>query len=401
MSYSLAEKEQNIVNSYIAAALTTPDTAVATDSQLVLWSSEAGLSENASAALLNAATLVRNEPELHKLFRALHYGFFHTSEQIAEPDLETALGMKSARAFYLLLGLSGLNDLHQLYLKLNYSESMRSDISSDWGIWARHHFNNNNIQGLTWGILSWLRAHVRGEVLQFGRLQCNLALGFPGKLKVYRNLKNNSVVAVSDPGQQCNGAGYLADKDEKVVFTTILEQNGRILTGHRINPRGFIQPQTEQFDLTEYCLELQDNDPVINLHIPESGPLSLSSCAKSVEAMREFFLAKYPEYKFKAFVCFSWLLDGQLHNVLPPESNIIKFQNAGYVFPFTASSDAVFRVFGTKAAQNGYKSVPHTSSMQRRLANYLDLGNRFRQGGIFLLNADLPWGTNPYISQPE
>ncbi|MEG1979896.1 MAG: hypothetical protein RR060_04175, partial [Victivallaceae bacterium] len=108
MSYCLAEKEQNVVNSYIAAALTTPDTAVATDSQLILWSSEAGLNENATNALLNAATLVRNEPELHKLFRALHYGFFHTSNQIAEPDLESALGLRDTRAFYLLLGLSGL-----------------------------------------------------------------------------------------------------------------------------------------------------------------------------------------------------------------------------------------------------------------------------------------------------
>ncbi|MEG1979562.1 MAG: hypothetical protein RR060_02495, partial [Victivallaceae bacterium] len=261
--------------------------------------------------------------------------------------------------------------------------------------------NNNSIQGLDWGILSWLRAHVQGEVLQFGRLQCNLAMGFPGKLKVYRNLKNNAVIAISDAGQKCNGAGYLVNQTEKVIFTTTLEQDGNFLTGHRINPKGFIQSQTERFDLTEYRLELQDNDPVINLHIPENGPLSVSSCAKSVEAMREFFHTKYPEYRFKAFVCFSWLLDGQLHNVLPPESNIIKFQNAGYVFPFSAGSDAVFRVFGTKAAQNGYQSVPHTSSMQRRLANYLDLGNRFRQGGIFLLNADLPWGSNPYLHPTE
>ena len=48
-------------------------------------------------------------------------------------------------------------------------------------------------------------------------------------------------------------------------------------------------------------------------------------CKKSIEEAKKFFNDYFPEFDYKAFVCDSWLLDNDLKEFLPADSNIIKF----------------------------------------------------------------------------
>jgi len=62
-----------------------------------------------------------------------------------------------------------------------------------------------------------------------------------------------------------------------------------------------------------------------NTHIPESGPLDPAACDASFARAVAFFRARGDETT-AAFECHSWLLDPQLAEYLPAESNILNFQ---------------------------------------------------------------------------
>ena len=78
-------------------------------------------------------------------------------------------------------------------------------------------------------------------------------------------------------------------------------------------------------------------EPVLEVHIPEEGPLSPEMADASFLAAEGFFAKYFPEYNYKYLTCHSWLLDPTLKELLKPESNILLFQNR---FDLTAKEES-------------------------------------------------------------
>lgn len=74
-------------------------------------------------------------------------------------------------------------------------------------------------------------------------------------------------------------------------------------------------------------LQHQRGDSEISLHIPDAGPLSPDAVTASLDEGRAFFPRHFPGERYTAFACGSWLLDPQLREYLPADSNIIRFQD--------------------------------------------------------------------------
>ena len=87
---------------------------------------------------------------------------------------------------------------------------------------------------------------------------------------------------------------------------------------------------------------VKTGDNVLEIHIPEGGPLSKEACQKSIEAAKKFFKEYFPEFEYKCFTCHSWLLDASLEKFLKPESNILQI---GRMFDTVhiEKSDAILR----------------------------------------------------------
>jgi hypothetical protein len=67
-------------------------------------------------------------------------------------------------------------------------------------------------------------------------------------------------------------------------------------------------------------------DPVLSIHIPEyTGPLTPAAVDASLTWARRFFKTHFPQLRYQAAVCHSWLLDPQLTQYLPAGSNIAHF----------------------------------------------------------------------------
>jgi len=75
-----------------------------------------------------------------------------------------------------------------------------------------------------------------------------------------------------------------------------------------------------------------------NTHIPESGPLDPAACDESFARAVAFF-GERGDTTTRGFVCHSWLLDDQLAEYLPAESNILRFARR-FTLTDTETTDA-------------------------------------------------------------
>lgn len=85
----------------------------------------------------------------------------------------------------------------------------------------------------------------------------------------------------------------------------------------------------------------------LSTHIPQSGPLTPESVDEALSLARAFFAAHFPDQPVVEFFCSSWLLDPQLVEVLPPASNMVRFQQRWHdvVAKSDGNADALFFVF--------------------------------------------------------
>jgi hypothetical protein len=66
--------------------------------------------------------------------------------------------------------------------------------------------------------------------------------------------------------------------------------------------------------------------PALSVHIPATGPMTPRLCDESFAQTPDFFGRYFPEEGYRHAVCTSWLLDPQLAEYLPEDSNIVRFQ---------------------------------------------------------------------------
>jgi hypothetical protein len=119
---------------------------------------------------------------------------------------------------------------------------------------------------------------------------------------------------------------------------------------------------------------------VLDVHIPETGPLTPQACDESFRAAGEFFSRFFPEEPYRFTVCNSWLLDEQLAEYLDPGSNIVRFQQRFRLLPGTevGDEDVVGFVFRRKfAARAGLDELPQRTRLERAVVTHLQAGRHW------------------------
>jgi hypothetical protein len=129
------------------------------------------------------------------------------------------------------------------------------------------------------------------------------------------------------------------------------------------------------------------DSPVINVHIPASGPLCYEECEASYQLAASFFL-DYFEKETPVFVCESWLLCPVLQELLPEDSHINRFRKDYKVFRTLDDRQLEERVFGGEILENP-QMYPTDTSLQRMVRERLMQGEKLMSAeGIFVLLAD-------------
>lgn len=129
---------------------------------------------------------------------------------------------------------------------------------------------------------------------------------------------------------------------------------------------------------------VKKGDPVINMHIPSSGPLGKKEAEDAFSQAAEFFKEEFGDEK-PVFVMNSWLLDTDLIKLLP-EGNTKEFVERFTVLE--VKKNPVFedgwRVFGSSWKYEPAK-LPRRTRLQKNIGDYLQQGGQLGGGyGIFV-----------------
>ena len=141
--------------------------------------------------------------------------------------------------------------------------------------------------------------------------------------------------------------------------------------------RGF---RLEELRDSDGNILLKKNDPLIGMHIPADGPLDIDACINSMRQMAAFFDRYIPDYPYKGFVVDTWLLDPQLEELMPPDSNIVKFQKLGIHYHIQDEYDPAFWIWGTKDPEK----IENPSALQRNALAFLKSGRHFQLHGMYI-----------------
>ena len=120
----------------------------------------------------------------------------------------------------------------------------------------------------------------------------------------------------------------------------------------------------------------QEDSYVVNTHIPQGEPLYYDACLDSFRQAKEFFAAHFPETPVNKCTCHSWLLCPRLADVLPEESNIVRFMRMWEQVPCKSddSAQAMERTFGFGFKKEDLPNAPETTGLQKRMKAYLLAG---------------------------
>ncbi len=129
-------------------------------------------------------------------------------------------------------------------------------------------------------------------------------------------------------------------------------------------------PSPLGFSVDVNGIKIPEDEIALTVHIAEGTSLLPEEIDSSFSRAKNFFRIGYC-----AYTCESWLINRKLKELLPPDSNIIKFQNRFIQLSEDLSSrQAEERVFGR--LHDAPSDYPQDSSLQRVLSGYLAGGNR-------------------------
>jgi hypothetical protein len=126
----------------------------------------------------------------------------------------------------------------------------------------------------------------------------------------------------------------------------------------------------------------RSGDPALGLHIP-AGTLAPESVDDALDLARDFFARHFPDERHRFATCVSWLLDEQLAEYLPADSNIIRFQRRFRLLPSSGADDnatMVEFIFNRPLAD--LDSLPRDTTLQRAIIDHIRSGRvwTFRTG---------------------
>ena len=135
----------------------------------------------------------------------------------------------------------------------------------------------------------------------------------------------------------------------------------------------------------EYELITLNGVPTISLHIPTDVILRLPLLRQSYLEARELLNRVFPEYANAPVYCHSWLLSPTLSQLLPKDSNILRFQRSFQITPLDSASAGVLQwVF--KNPSLPADQFPENTSLQRKLKAFLMDGGTFMDAKGYLIS---------------
>jgi hypothetical protein len=210
----------------------------------------------------------------------------------------------------------------------------------------------------------------------------------------WRHLYVYAYLALVDVVMSYNRDHGIADA---VSWTTLADLGRNLAVDRRMNREGWPVMQSwltlhVRGGLYELGRLQHQRGGTIGLHIPDSGPLTPDSVEASLDEARAFFPRHFPDEHPTAFSCGSWLLDPQLREYLPADSNIVRFQQRFELEPYEEpeglDADVEVRRFVFRDLTTPLDRLPRRTVLQRAVLEHFGAGRHWQwRSGHFPLQA--------------
>ncbi|MFG1677500.1 acyltransferase domain-containing protein [Micromonospora sp. NPDC049282] len=175
--------------------------------------------------------------------------------------------------------------------------------------------------------------------------------------------------------------------DDDVSWTTLADLGRNLVVDRRMGGEGWPVMQSwltlhARGGLYELGRLQYQRGETIGLHIPEAGPMTPGAVDASLDAARAFFPRHFPDERHTDFSCGSWLLDPQLREYLPEESNIVRFQRRFTLEPYQEpegiDADVEVLRFVFRSLTTPLDRLPRSTVLQRAVVDHLTAGRHWR-----------------------
>ncbi len=137
-------------------------------------------------------------------------------------------------------------------------------------------------------------------------------------------------------------------------------------------------PWLDEATAQELGAGFQKGDATLGIHIPGGSPLLAEQCRTSLRQARDFFDKYFPEPTLRVATCSSWLLDDQLAEYLPPDSNILAFQRLFRLVPGWRDRDDQILNFVFRRRNIVLDELQPTTTLERAVVEHLKAGRHWR-----------------------
>lgn len=266
-----------------------------------------------------------------------------------------------------------------LYNRLGISASIRQATLSDIAIWVKtYEVQHSGTTGLD--RYGWICRHLCAKIFRLGRLQFEQSL-FRFPYSIYYDTSQLRYRTFAQEGLVCAADGYIGVSSGSGFGSwstthTIIDD---FLVAHEVDQRlGSISREAVSVSLGDLTLICTQDTPVLAVHIPEGEALTPSLVDDSFSLAQTMF-------RPTLYVCDSWLLDPELLEVLPSQSNICHFMQRFLKFPVTFTTAQIYeRVFGFGATHSDILTWECTTSLQKKVKAHILGGGIFRTMGGYI-----------------
>jgi hypothetical protein len=211
--------------------------------------------------------------------------------------------------------------------------------------------------------------------------------------RAYTHTRTQEVIVLAESGWRFADDGSTIGD---LTWASALIEDSDAITGTPITPRGAALRTPVRLSRDEWQLALGPGDPVLDMHIPAEGALTLDALREALAQAEPFFDHYYPERKFVAYVCSSWLFSPQLEMLVGADSNIVRWQREGYLMPDGGGvEDFLTFTFGARSID--LTTAPRDTRLRRAVIAHVERGGTLYCGNYLLLRRDLGrFGSQPY-----
>ncbi|MBR6371740.1 MAG: hypothetical protein IKS20_01020 [Victivallales bacterium] len=245
--------------------------------------------------------------------------------------------------------------------------------------------------------LAWTRHYLNAEIYWIDRFQFMVYPNNHSGL-VLKNRIDGRKLMVCGPGIRLDKEGMFAmpGKEDDTDCISPFVETPCFVRGYPVNPKGFVELQCRTFPLSEWQIALRPSQPLIDMHIPSGGGMTLELCKQSFHDAFCFFEKYLPGRTLPIIRCHSWIFNRDLEPLLP-DSNIARLMRECYVHPWISTGmDGMYFLFGGENHAS-WSEYPHDTSQRRALLHILESGRQLHCGGMLLFKEDMPhFGTSYY-----